>query len=160
MTIKEEKRDLFTMPSDYALAHCISADFKLGAGIAKEFDRRFNCRKRLFGIFERSWIPRWGEEQERNRGGCVPLGIGIPIADEPPFIFNLVTKRNFWDKPTLATIKNALLMMRDQCEVFNIKKLAMPRIGCGLDRQKWSDVKRIIEDVFCDTDIKIVVCVK
>lgn len=35
MTIKEEKRDLFTMPSDYALAHCISADFKLGAGIAR-----------------------------------------------------------------------------------------------------------------------------
>lgn len=160
MIIKEEKRDLFTMPNDYALAHCISADFRLGAGIAKEFDRRFNCRKRLFGIFERSWIPRWSEEQERNRGGCVPLGIGMPIADEPPFIFNLVTKRNFWDKPTLPTIRNALLMMRDQCKVFNIKKIAMPRIGCGLDRQKWSDVKKIIEDVFWDTDIEIVVCVK
>ena len=40
MTIKEEKRDLFTMPEDYALAHCISADFALGAGIAKEFDKK------------------------------------------------------------------------------------------------------------------------
>ena len=48
MTIKEIKKDLFTMPNDYALAHCISADFALGAGIAKEFDKRFNCRKRLF----------------------------------------------------------------------------------------------------------------
>lgn len=160
MTIKEEKRDLFTMPNDYALAHCISADFKLGAGIAKEFDKRFNCRKRLFYIFRKSWIPRWDKTQERYRGGCVPLGVGIPITDEPPFIFNLVTKRNYWDKPTLETIKNALLWMREQCEVYSIKKIAMPRIGCGLDRQKWSDVKQIIEDVFCDADIEIVVCVK
>lgn len=27
MIIKEEKRDLFTVSNDYALVHCISADF-------------------------------------------------------------------------------------------------------------------------------------
>ena len=32
-----EKRDLFTVPKDYYLCHCISADFALGAGIAKKF---------------------------------------------------------------------------------------------------------------------------
>ena len=37
MIIKKVKKDLFTMPDDYALAHCISADFALGAGIAKKF---------------------------------------------------------------------------------------------------------------------------
>ena len=36
MKITEIKQDLFTMPSDYALVHCIGADFKLGAGIAKK----------------------------------------------------------------------------------------------------------------------------
>ena len=35
MNITIEKRDLFTMPQGYYLAHCISADFALGAGIAK-----------------------------------------------------------------------------------------------------------------------------
>lgn len=40
MTIREEQRDLFTVPTDYILVHCISADFALGAGIAKEFARR------------------------------------------------------------------------------------------------------------------------
>ena len=84
-TEEEVKRDLFTASDNYALAHCISADFALGAGIAKEFDRRFNCRKRLFKIFEGSWIPRWDRTQERYKGGCVTLGIGMPIADEPPF---------------------------------------------------------------------------
>lgn len=37
MIIKEVKKDLFTVSDDYALVHCISADFALGAGIAKEF---------------------------------------------------------------------------------------------------------------------------
>jgi len=32
-----EERDLFTVPKDYYLYHCISADFALGAGIAKKF---------------------------------------------------------------------------------------------------------------------------
>lgn len=32
-----EKRNLFTVPKDYFLCHCISADFALGAGIAKKF---------------------------------------------------------------------------------------------------------------------------
>lgn len=50
MTIKEEKRDLFTMPSDYALAHCISADFKLGAGIARKFDELFDARQKKIGV--------------------------------------------------------------------------------------------------------------
>ena len=40
MTIREEQRDLFTVPTDYILVHCISADLAMGAGIAKEFTRR------------------------------------------------------------------------------------------------------------------------
>jgi len=158
MIIKEVKKDLFTVSDDYALAHCISADFALGAGIAKEFDRRFNCRKRLFRIFKESWIPMWDKTQERYRGDCIILGIGMPIADEAPFIFNLVTKRNYWDKPILTTIKNALIQMKEQCELLNVHKVAMPRIGCGLDRQNWSDVKKLIEEAFGDTNIEILVC--
>lgn len=109
-------------------------------------------------MFEGSWIPRWDKTQERYKGGCVTLGIGITIGDEPPFIFNLVTKRNYWDKPTLKTIENSLIWMRERCEDFGVTKLAMPRLGCGLDGQKRSDVKPLIEKVFADTDIEIVIC--
>ena len=41
----------------------------------------------------------------------------------------------------------------------NKKTLAMPKIGCGLDRCSWEDVEQIIKDVFNDTDIKVIVCV-
>lgn len=148
MIIKEEKRDLFTMPEDYALAHCISADFALGAGIAKEFDKRFNCRRKLFNVYKRSLVPRWDK---------IPNGCSVILFSDY-VIFNLVTKRNYWNKPTLDTIKNALDWMKDQCEMYDINKVAMPRLSCGLDRQNWSDVKALIEDVFKDTNIEIVVC--
>ena len=151
MIIKEVKKDLFTVSKDYALAHCISADFKLGAGIAKEFDRLFDARQKLFSVFPGSWIPRWDKTQERFRGGSIIL-----FGDRT--FFNLVTKRNYWDKPTLTTIENALIWMKEQCENHYITKLAMPRIGCGLDKCDWSDVKPLIEKVFADTDLEIVVC--
>ena len=67
MTIKEVKKDLFTMPNDYALAHCISADFALGAGIAKEFDKRLNARQKLFQVFPNSWAYRWDKTKEKYR---------------------------------------------------------------------------------------------
>lgn len=153
MTIKEEKRNLFTMPKDYVLAHCISADFALGAGIAKEFDKRLKARQKLFQVFPNSWTYRWDKTKEKYRGGSIIL-FGDYI------FFNLITKRNYWDKPTLTTIKNALTWMREQCDNHNIKKLAMPRLGCGLDKQNWSDVKALIEETFKDTDIEILVCVK
>lgn len=42
--------------------------------------------------------------------------------------------------------------------MLNVNKIAMPKIGCGLDKQNWSDIKPLIEKVFGDTDIEIVVC--
>ena len=151
MIIKEVKKDLFTVSKDYALAHCISADFKLGAGIARKFDELFDARQKLFNVFSKSFIPRWDKTQERFRGGSIILFSDYTF-------FNLVTKRNYWDKPTLTTIENALIWMKEQCEDYYITKLAMPRIGCGLDKCDWSNVKTLIEKVFADTNIEIVVC--
>ncbi|MNP82819.1 hypothetical protein D3C76_1815830 [compost metagenome] len=48
--------------------------------------------------------------------------------------------------------------MRDVCVEQEISKLAMPQIGCGLDRLKWDKVSSIIQDTFADTDVEIVVC--
>ena len=47
MIYREEVRDLFSVSDDYYLAHCISEDFALGAGIAVEFNNRFDMRKKL-----------------------------------------------------------------------------------------------------------------
>ena len=39
-----------------------------------------------------------------------------------------------------------------------IVKIAMPLLGCGLDRLNWDIVKYHIKQVFKDTDIEILVC--
>lgn len=47
MNYREEVRDLFSVPDDYFPAHCISADFEMGKGIAVEFKRRFDMKRKL-----------------------------------------------------------------------------------------------------------------
>lgn len=37
----------------------------------------------------------------------------------------------------------------------DVGKLAMPKIGCGLDRLNWDDVSYLIQDIFKDIDIEI-----
>ena len=48
--------------------------------------------------------------------------------------------------------------MRYQVINNNIKQIAMPMIGCGLDRLNWIRVSYIIQKIFSETDIEIVVC--
>ena len=144
-----KKKFLFISLITLFLSTSAFADFALGAGIAKEFDKRFNCRKRLFDL-DVGGVDNWDVGEH---GICIAIR-----AIEPPTIFNLVTKRNYWDKPTLETIKNSLKEMKIFCKILDITKIAMPRIGCGLDKQNWHDVKALIEEVFGDTDIEIVVC--
>ena len=42
MIYNEIKEDLFKNKNEYYLAHCISKDFALGAGIAKDFNKLLN----------------------------------------------------------------------------------------------------------------------
>lgn len=139
MTITIEKKDLFTMPQGYYLAHCISADFALGAGIAKVFDNVYNMKFKLYRSYD---------NYEYNGGDCLPVDN----------VFNLVTKKKCWHKPTYDSLREALEMMREQLEFLGATKLAMPWIGCGLDKLQRDNVYDIICEVFEDMDIEIVIC--
>ena len=139
MTITIEKRDLFTMPQGYYLAHCISSDFALGAGIATTFDSVYNMRFKLFNKYP---------DYEYNGGDVL-------LIDN---VFNLVTKQKYWHKPTYESVRRALEMMRKRMDFECITKLAMPHIASGLDRLEWPKVYEIICEVFDDTDVEIVIC--
>jgi hypothetical protein len=139
MTITIIQKDLFTMPQGYYLAHCISADFALGAGIAKVFDEVYNMRFKLFRNYD---------NYEYKGGDALPIDN----------VFNLVTKHKCWHKPTYASLQESLESMRDQLEFLGAKKLAMPWIGCGLDKLARDNVYGIICEVLECTDIDIVIC--
>ena len=144
MILNIEKRDLFTVSKDYILCHCISADFALGAGIAKEFAAR--------GV--RDYLLNYYKKYIWESDGYALLSFSTDWRAE----FNLVTKEYCFNKPTLTTLQQSLESMKSQLYFDTINKIAMPKIGCGLDRLKWDDVEQIIKEVFTDTDVEILVC--
>ena len=138
MTFHMYRCDLFDYADTHYLAHCVSADFALGAGIAVEFNKRFNMRAKLHSLPKE----------------CRQVGKAI-LYDRA---FNLITKRRYFDKPIYPSLMEALLDMKEQCVCNGITKLAMPKIGCGLDSLSWGRVCTMIQCIFKDTDIDIVVC--
>ena len=151
MTYNEKHCDLFSVPKEYYLAHCISADFGMGAGIVVEFNKRFNMKQKLMSKYP-DFIDKWDYQSTlcNNNGQCI-------LEDR---VFNLITKRNYWLKPTYDTLTAALLCMKSIAVEKNITKIAMPLIGCGLDKLEWTKVSEIIKTVFKDTSIEILVCIK
>ena len=145
MTYREEAGDLFAVPEDYCLAHCISADFAMGKGIVLEFNRRFDM-KRLLRQRDPTYLADY--RQNATGGDCLREGR----------VLNLITKERYFQKPTLATMEAALRRMRELCLEEGIAKVAMPTIGAGLDRLAWGEVSALVQKVFEDTGIEILVC--
>lgn len=144
MIYKEETRDLFAVPEEYYLAHCISADFGMGKGIVVEFNKRFDMKTIL-----QSKYPNFINDYHHYKWGGMALIEGRVI--------NLITKERYWHKPTYETMREALNIARIRLPE-DCKKIAMPVIGCGLDKLQWNKVSEIIKEVFNNTDIEILVC--
>lgn len=132
--------DIFNHKDCY-YAHCISRDYALGAGIAVEFDKRYGMRNRLLKLAE--------EKPETLDEKCI----------EVENVFNLITKEKYWQKPSYKSLEESLLEMKKKLSKNkNIKKLVIPKIGCGLDRLSWDKVEPMVQELFKDLDIELVVC--
>lgn len=150
MKIIERKGNLFNAPNDLKtdisnllFVHCISADFALGAGIAKTFADEHNVRNALYNKYYRD---AWD-----NKGYALFTYTDI-------MVMNLVTKEKYYNKPTYKTLKESLEHLKNQLldsPILLEKILIMPKIGCGLDRLEWNKVKDIIEEVFKDINVSI-----
>lgn len=138
MKFTEKRMNLFDVSDKYYLVHCISADLALGAGIAVEFNKRFNLREKLIEIPKEH---RYFQQ--------------VVLIDK---VFNLITKERYWQKPDYHSLFICLVQLKKICLDKNIKHLAMPRIGCGLDKLDWRIVKRMIQEVFQYTTIELLVC--
>lgn len=135
MKINEQKGDLFTLDDKYYLAHCISSDCAMGAGIAVVFENKFKLRRELLK----------NGFMIRKHPTCILRGKAL----------NLITKELYWHKPTYLTLTGALEAMKQIVIDESIKYIGMPRIGSGLDKLQWNKVKEIIENVFKDLDVEI-----
>ncbi|KAF6365007.1 ADP-ribose glycohydrolase OARD1 isoform X1 [Panthera pardus] len=132
------KGDLFACPKTDSLAHCISEDCRMGAGIAVLFKKKFGGVQELLNQQKKS-----GEVAVLKRDGR--------------YIYYLITKKRASHKPTYENLQKSLEAMKSHCLKNGVTDLSMPRIGCGLDRLQWENVSAMIEEVFEATDIRITV---
>ena len=130
--------DLFQCPPDESLAHCISADVSMSMGIAVIFKNKFGGVKEI-------------EQQDVDVGGVAVL------ERDGRYIYYLVTKSRYWDRPTYKSLQDSLQSMKKRCIRDQVKKLSMPCIGCGLDGLDWDLVRSLIHSVFFDVDMRITI---
>ena len=115
----------------------------MGKGIAKTFKQLFpelKAKDRLIANYKR---------EKYKRLYVVPC--------QKALVANLITKRYYYNKPTYETLKESLAELKEYIDKKDIKRIFMPKIGCGLDGLKWEKVKLIIEEIFADADIEILV---
>jgi hypothetical protein len=138
--IEEISGSLFDGPTGegVAWAHCVSACFTMGAGIALEFRRRFGNQAELL-------------KQKVSIGGVATLK--DPATGT--LLCYLVTKAHYWQKPTYSSLVRSLLELRQLCVKHHIYTLCIPRLGCGLDRLEWDKVKALIVKHLSDVVVAV-----
>lgn len=153
MEIVEVKKDLLNVPNTYAVCHCISQDGAMGAGIAKQI-----CN-------ENKEIREFVKKEIKAKNIKVGYNVYYKNYQSGKLVVNMITKKNYWDKSYkmeqgeyLSNLKSCLMNLKKYMKNHQISQLAMPKIGCGLDGCSWSEVRKIIEMVFQNEQIRILVC--
>lgn len=134
--ICEYHGDLFeNAPGDSALVHCVSACLSMSKGIATEFKSRFGGVNEL-------------RSQNLKVGDVGVLNRYTPDASHFRYVFYMVTKSKYYERPLQTDFERALIELARVCDENDIDTLSMPRIGCGLDKLKWEWVRNTMERVF------------
>ncbi|KAJ8975990.1 hypothetical protein NQ317_016236 [Molorchus minor] len=138
---REEQRDLFQVPAEFALAHCVAQDLQMSRGIAAAFKEKFGNVDEL-------------RRQRPEVGDVLQLG-----GDETSRrVFYLVTKHLSRDKPTYENVWESLISLRGALLSQEVTHLAIPKLSCGLDGLNWRVVRNMLEVLFQFTGIEVLVC--
>ena len=73
------------------------------------------------------------------------------------YIYNLVTKEMFGDKPNLSTLSQTLEAMKIHASTNGVFTIATAKLGCGLDQMNWQEVVKLLRNFFAHVDVQIVV---
>ena len=104
-----------------SIGHCISADAGKSKGFADLLSHRIpglrsTCRRAK--LFMKQVYPFWD-----STGGR--------------YVYNMVIKERFCDKPSLPTLSKTLEAMKIHASMNGASTIAIPKLGCGLDQMKW-----------------------
>lgn len=143
MIYTEFTGDLFEAPKDYYFVQCISADFAMGEGIALLFNKNFNTRRECRKLYPKYLYSNW--KMFNKKHDCLKVGR----------VFNLITKELYYQKPIYQSLKGSLEDLKRIVDNQGITKLAMPRIGCGIDGLDWDKVQLLLKSTFDRSEVEI-----
>ena len=127
---------VFEAPEGVALAHCVSADLAMSAGIAVQFVKRW---------------PNIRSGYSRSEPGSLHV-----FSSTRGHIFNLITKERFDDKPSLEDFKKSIVALKSKMQALNIKTLAVPELGSGRDRLNLSKVIQVLQSILVEAGIGVI----
>ena len=126
--IVDVEGDLMTAPD--SLCHCVSQCLAMGKGVAVLFKQKFG-----------------GVDELKAQKVVVP-GVATlhrpTEADSNKYVYYLITKPRYFDKPTYDTLAASLEAMFAHMEAHEVKSVSMPEIGCGLDGLQWPKVHEML----------------
>ena len=126
-----------------SMGHCISTDAEMSKSFAQFSSERVprlrrTCRRANANLLKEKVFPFWDSSSVR-------------------YIYNLVTKEKYSDKPDLQTLSTTLQNMQAHAIMHGVSTIAIPKIGCDLDQMNWQDVVKLLRDIVAYSDIQIVV---
>ena len=127
--------DLFDF--QHSLAHCISSDGKMSLGIARDFVEKFPNLMKL-------------------RNMHLEVGTVVPVRVGACYVYNLVTKCKYYNKPSLAAVQYSLCAMRAHALVNNVTNIGVPLLGAGLDKLDFErGVRPLLQGLFDDALVDV-----
>lgn len=136
MELIERVGNLFDVEEQFYVAYCVSMDAHFPKSLPREYKQKFDL----------AYLQKAAVGRRLNIGDCFSTGRTL----------NLVVKDKYNRKARYSHIEWSLEAMKHLCRKFNIKQIAMPRLGAD-DNLNWTRVNNLIFKVLGEEDIKIVV---
>lgn len=126
-----------------ALGHGVNVQGVMGAGVAKEF---------------RALYPAMYDEYvDACRSGALRPGGMLPWHDERRgrWVYNLATQDEPGRTARLEWLESAAAAMVTHAETSGVRRVALPRIGCGVGGLRWDEVREALVRLAGNTSVRI-----
>ena len=141
MSVQFLRGDIFRSRAQ-TIAHGCNCRGRMGAGIAREFKRRY---PRMFKEYKR-----------RCHGGLFVPGGHYLHKESSPWVLNLATQ-DAVGGAQIEFVEHCLSEFTEYYEEEGITSLAMPRIAAGLGGLDWKEVKALIDEILSRVSIPVFV---
>lgn len=149
MIIKYIKDDIRNTPLKY-IAHGVNCQNTMGSGVAKAlFDKWPQVKEQYHSFMQEGF--------SFNRSKEDFLGTYQDAIEVEPgkYVLNLFTQLNYgYDGTRFVNYNAVLTSLRLSLYRYEIKQIAIPKIGCGLAGGNWEFMEQLLTDAFYKWDVE------